>query len=156
MSVQPPRTMSTRNLLIASVLISAIVGSVAGFGTNYLTRSSPAPETKDFYLFARDLSFNTTASGLTSNYAYSSNYIVVNKGDTLIVHFINPTDEHHSFTIGDPYAHNATVQAAPVDSSGDFIAQSTTITIATSQVGTFPFHCVFHSPQMRGSLIVQG
>ena len=114
---------------------------------------NPAPQTQDFYLFARDLMFNTTTSGLTSNYVYSTNYIVVNKGDTLVVHFFNPTDEHHSFTIGAPYANNVTVAGAPTDQSPPL---SATINLVASQAGTFQFHCVFHPPQMRGTLIVQG
>ncbi len=156
MATPTPRSTSSRNLLIAAVLVSALVGGITGLATTYLARTSPPSQNQDFYLFARDLAFNTSRSGLTSNYAYSSNYVVVNKGDTLVIHFVNPTDEHHSFTIGAPYANNVTVAAAPTDQAGDFIAQTVTINIAANQAGTFQFHCVFHSPQMRGTLIVQG
>ncbi len=156
MATPSPRNMSTRNLLIATVLVSALVGSVTGLATTYLARTSPAPQTQEFYLFARDLSFNRTSSGLSSDYIYSSNYVVVNKGDTLVIHFVNPTDQHHTFTIGAPYANNVTVAAAPTDQAGDPVAQSATINIAASQAGTFQFHCVFHPPQMKGTLIVQG
>src|SRR5712692_2975424 len=113
MATSTTRSISTRNLLIAAALVSALVGGITGLTTTYLARMNPAPQTQDFYLFARDLMFNTTTSGLTSNYVYSTNYIVVNKGDTLVVHFFNPTDEHHSFTIGAPYANNVTVAGAP-------------------------------------------
>ncbi len=147
------RSTGTRNLLIAAVLVSALVGGITGLATTYLARTSPTPQTQDFYLFARDLSFNTTTSGLNSDYVYSTNYIVVNKGDNLRVHFFNPTDEHHSFTIGTPYANNVTVEGSPTDQSPP---QRAVINIVVSQAGTFQFHCVFHSPQMRGTLIVQG
>src|SRR6266705_3740797 len=160
MATPSPRGMSPRNLLIATVLISAIVGSAAGLTANYLTRTIPASQTREFYLFARDLSFNfnlTSGSDkLTSDYIYSLNYIIVNKGDTLLIHFYNPTDEPHSFTMDAPYANNATLAEGPTDQNPSNPIPDTTITITASQAGAFPFHCIFHSPQMRGSLIVQG
>ncbi len=150
-------TSSPRNLLLAAILVSAIIGSVTGLATNYLMRISPAPQTRDFYLFARDLSFNfSLTSGpnaLTSDYIYSANYVVINKGDTLVIHFYNPTDEHHSFTMESPYANSVTVAEQPNDQSP---IHDATITIAASQAGTFQFHCIFHPPQMRGNLIVEG
>ncbi len=154
------RTWSSRNLVIAAVLISAIVGSGTGFATSYLTRTSPAPENREFYLFARDLSFNFSltsgANQLKSDYAYSTNYIVINKGDTLVIHFYNPTDEHHSFTMNAPYANNYTLGEGPTDQNPNNPIHGVTITINASQAGFFQFFCIFHQPQMRGSLIVQG
>src|SRR5712692_3453401 len=134
-------TPSPRNLLLAAVLVSAIVGSVTGLATNYLMRTSPAAQTRDFYLFARDLSFNfslTSGSNkLTSDYIYSANYIIVNKGDTLLIHFYNPTDQPHTFTIDTPYANNATLVAGPTDTNPNNPIPGTTITISASQTGTF-------------------
>jgi plastocyanin len=142
-------TWGTRNLLITTILLAAIVGGVTGLGASYLSHPSPAPQTRDIYLFAQDLSFSVP-SNLSSDYVYSSNLIVVNKGDTVTIHFYNPTDQHHSFTVGAPYANDVVVAAQ----SGTI--QNANITITTSQVGSFTFHCRFHSPQMTGTILVQG
>ncbi len=154
-------TLSPRNILIAAILISAVVGSATGLATSYLTRpASASSQTREFYLFARDLSFNFSltsgANQLTSDYGYSSNYLIANKGDTLIIHFYNPTDEHHSFTMNAPYANNYTLAEGPTDQNPDNPIHDVTITISASQVGTFRYYCIFHQPEMRGSLIVQG
>jgi plastocyanin len=142
-------TWSTRNLLIATVLLSAIVGSVAGLGTSYLAHPSPVPQSRDIYLFAQDLSFSAP-SNLNSDYIYSSNLIVVNKGDTVTIHFYNPTDKAHSFTIGAPYANDVVVAAQSTT------IQNANVTITTNQAGIFAFHCKFHPPQMSGAIQVQG
>lgn len=151
---------SPRNLVIVAVLVSAIVGSATGLATNYLTRTSPSPQTRDFYLLARDLSFNfslTSGSNqLKSDYGYSSNYIVVNKGDTLVIHFYNPTDQQHSFTMNAPYANNVTLAEGPTDQNPNNPIHDATITINANQAGNFQFFCTYHQPQMRGTLIVQG
>ena len=143
-----------RNTIIVAVLLSALVGSVTGLGVSYLTRVSPTPQTRDFYLFGVDQSFNSSlASGLKADYAFSSSVITVNKGDSLVIHFYNPTDENHTFTIGSPYANDAFVAAHPTDQSP---VHNATITINANQAGIFPFHCRFHMPSMSGSLVVQG
>jgi plastocyanin len=142
-------TWNTRNLLIATVLLAAIVGSVTGLGTSYLAHPAPTPQTRDIYLFAQDLSFSVP-SNLSSDYIYSSSQITVNKGDTVTIHFYNPTDKAHSFTMGAPYANDVVVAA---QSSA---IQNANITITTSQSGSFAFHCKFHPPQMTGTILVQG
>ena len=161
----PARTTSSRNLILAAILVAAAVGSATGYAASYLSKSSPAPENRVFYLFARDLSFNFSltsgSNALTSDYAYSTNYIIVNKGDTLTIHFYNPTDEHHSFTVTGPFASNvspsnSTLEAGPTDASPNLPIHDVTITVNANQAGTFGFYCIFHPPQMRGSIIVQG
>jgi len=142
-------TWGPRNLLIAAILLAAIVGGTTGLAASYLLRPSPTPQARDVYLFAQDLSFSAP-SNLSSDYIYSSNLIVVNKGDTLTIHFYNPTDQHHSFTIGAPYANDIVVAAQ------SSTIQNANITITTSQAGSFVFHCKFHSPQMIGTILVQG
>src|SRR5438270_13752730 len=114
---------STRNLLIATILLAALFGGVTGLGTSYFAHPAPAPQTRDVYLFAQDLSFSAP-SNLSSDYVYSSNLIVFNKGDTVNIHFYNPTDQHHSFTIRAPYA-NDVVGAAE---SSTLQSENTTIT----------------------------
>jgi plastocyanin len=142
-------TWNTRNLLIATVLLAAIVGSVTGLGASYLAHPSPTPQTRNIYLFSQDLGFSVPSS-LSSDYIYSSNQITVNKGDTVTIHFYNPTDKAHSFTIGAPYSNDVVVAAQSTT------IQNANITITTSQTGTFAFHCKFHPPQMTGTILVQG
>ena len=155
------RATSARTLILAAIIIAALVGGATGFAASYLTRPAPpSPENRVFYLFARDLSFNFSltsgANQLTSDYAYSTNYIIINKGDTLVIHFYNPTDQRHSLTMNAPYAGNYTLSEGPTDQAPNNPIHDVTITINASQAGTFQFYCVFHPPQMRGSLIVQG
>jgi len=140
---------SARNLLIASILLAAIVGGITGLGASYLSHPSPSPQTRDIYLFAQDLSFSVP-SNLSSDYIYSSSQITVNKGDTVTIHFYNPTDKAHSFTIGAPYTNDVVVAAQST------VIQNANITITTSQAGSFAFHCKFHPPQMTGTILVNG
>jgi plastocyanin len=145
---------SPRKTIIVAVLMSALVGSVTGLGASYLSRTIPTAQTRDFYLFSVDQSFNSSlTSGLKADYAYSSSVITANKGDTLVIHFYNPTDQNHTFTIGSPYANDAFVAAHPTDQSP---IHNTTITIHANQAGIFPFYCRFHLPSMSGSIVVQG
>src|SRR5690349_10754124 len=111
-------TWTPRNTIIAAVLLSALVGSLTGLGTSYLSRTSPTPQTRDFYLFAVDQSFNSSlATGLKADYDFSANVITVNKGDTLIIHFYNPTDANHTFTLGAHYANDVFLAGRPTDPS---------------------------------------
>jgi plastocyanin len=152
-TVQPKTSWAPRTILLTSLLLAIAAGASTGFAVNFLAQPSPAVQTLSFYILARDLSFNATlTSGLTSDYIYSANTITVNKGDTLVIHFYNPTDQSHTFTIGAPYANDAVVAAQPTDQSP---IHNATITISASQVGTFLYHCRFHSPQMMGYLIVR-
>jgi len=148
-------TSSPRNLMIATVLLAAIVGGSTGLGLTYLSHPSPAPQTRNFYLLALDPNFNSSATkGLTSDYIYSLSIITANKGDTLTIHFYNPTDQHHSFTVGAPYPTETIVEAMTPGNPG--VIRNATITITTSQAGTFTFYCKFHPPQMTGTILVQG
>jgi plastocyanin len=143
---------SPRNTVIAAVLLSALVGSVTGLGAWYLAHPSPASQTRNFYLFAVDQSFNATlATGLKADYDFSANVITVNKGDALVIHFYNPTDKPHTFTMTSPYANDIVL---PAMTSG--LISSANVTISATQAGIFPFYCRFHLPSMSGSLVVQG
>src|SRR5438445_13890358 len=87
-------TWSSRNTVIAAVLLSALVGGVTGFSAGYLSRAGPTAQTRDFYLFGVDQSFNSTlASGLGGDYAFSSSVINVNRGDILEFPFYIQTNE---------------------------------------------------------------
>lgn len=143
-----------RNTIIVAILLSALVGGVTGLAVSYLSHTSPAAQRRDFYLFGVDQSFNKSlASGLKGDYAYSSSVITVNKGDTLVVHFYNPTDTNHTFTMGSPYSNDIFVAAHPTDTSP---IHNATITISASQAGIFQFYCRFHTPSMSGNIVVQG
>src|SRR5207245_10208792 len=96
-------TWSPRNTVIAAVLLSALVGGVTGLSASYLSRAGPTAQTRDFYLFGVDQSFNSSlASRLRGDYAFSSSVLNVNKGDTLVVPSSNPTEYTHTCTIGSP------------------------------------------------------
>src|SRR5205823_13201675 len=111
-------TWSPRNTVIAAVLLSALVGGVTGLSASYLSRPGPTAQTRDFYLFGVDQSFNSTlASGLRGDYAFSSSVINVNKSDTLVVSFYNLTDANHTFTISSPYGNEVVVARPPTDPS---------------------------------------
>lgn len=141
-----------RNIIIASVLLAAVVGTLTGLGVTYALRSPPAPQTRDFYLFAVDQGFPAqNATGLKADYGFSANTIIVNKGDTLTIHFYNPTDQAHSFTMGDPYPIDVVVPAMTSTK-----VSSVNVTIVANQAGIFHFNCKFHQPSMAGDLIVQG
>src|SRR5437879_7138274 len=140
--------------LIVAVLFSPVVESVSGLSASYLYRACPTSQTRDFYLFGVDQSFNSSlASGLRGDYAFSSSVINVNKGDTLVIRIYNPTDANHTFTIGSPYGNDVVVAGRPTDASP---IHNATITIGASKPGIFPFYCRFHMPSMSGSIVVQG
>src|SRR5690349_12471690 len=85
-SGKPMVSWSPRNTVIAAILLSALFGGVTGLAVNYLSHPGPTAQTRDFYLFGVDQSFNKTlAVGLRGDYAFSSSVITVNKGDTLVV-----------------------------------------------------------------------
>src|SRR5437870_13495945 len=73
-------TLSPRNTIIVAVLLSAVVGSVTGLGASYIAHTSPTAQTRNFYLFAVDQSFNSSlATGLKADYDFSASVITVNR-----------------------------------------------------------------------------
>ena len=144
---------TTRNPIIVAVLLSIILGGVSGYATGMLARSSPAPQNRTVYIFAQDLHFGDgqTVTGLTTDYIYSISHFVVNRGDTVTIHFYNPTDTTHSFTMDAPYSNDVVVSPATntTISKADIV-----LTVNTS--GVFNFHCKFHPPQMAGTIVVEG
>src|SRR5438445_1503819 len=93
-------TWSPRNTVIAAVLLSALVGGVTGFSASYLSRAGPTGQTRDFYLFEVDQSFNSSlASGLRGDYAFSSSVINVYKCDILDSRNDYPTESNQTFQI---------------------------------------------------------
>jgi len=78
---------------------------------------------------------------------YSISTMIANKGDNITVHFYNlekmPT-ERHSFTIGAPYNIDK-------ETTG---GQSVVISFRADHEGVFQYYCKFHTPEMRGQLMV--
>ncbi len=143
--------------LLVTIILAAIVGGITGYSAGYLNRPSAptllATQSRVFYLFAHEIEFNASlTTGLTSSYIYSSDLIVVNKGDNVTIHFYNPTDDDHTFTMAAPYSTDLTVPAAPTTTSP---IQNRDFTFTTSTAGLFTYHCRFHPPQMTGTVVVQ-
>ena len=111
----------------------------------------PATSNKTFYVFTAEVEgVNETAARIAGD-IYSLPIIVVNRGDSVTVHFYNtePTEEEaverHSFTIdAQPYSVN--IDIAPGESGN--------ATFTADQEGIFPYYCIYHLPSMTGELVV--
>ena len=107
----------------------------------------PASSNKTFYVFSAEVEgLNETAARIAGD-IYSLPEIVVNKGDSVTVHFYNTeeTQERHSFTIdAQPYS-------VDIDTAG---GQSGNATFTADQEGIFPYYCKYHLPTMTGQLVV--
>jgi len=142
---------SVRKTLIVATILSIVLGSVAGLGAGPLVKQlTSAPQTREFFLFPVELPFNDTVAGIP-HYVFNPSMIVVNKGDTVLIHFYQPTDEGHSFTIVAPYSKDVTL---PVATSTNI--PKTDITFVAGTAGFFVYHCKFHPPTMTGTLQVVG
>jgi len=76
---------------------------------------------------------------------YIPNIFVVNKGDSVTMHFYNfDADERNTFTIGAPY--NINEDVAP--------QHNATFMFKTGNEGVYSFYCTYHQPTMTGQLIV--
>src|SRR2546426_3975633 len=106
-------TWSVRKILIVATILSIILGGVAGLGTGTLARqlASTSPQTREIFLFPVELPFNDTVAGIP-HYVFNPSMIVVNKANTVLIHFYQPTDESHSFTIVAPYSKDVTLPVA--------------------------------------------
>ena len=150
-------------MVSVGVVIAAIVGAVAGFAGGYLARpaasggfwsSAPTAQVREFYLFTgvQGPPFDENMVGLPPD-IFIPDTIVVNKGDSVTIHFYNtenktevPT-EHHTFTMaGTPYDRNVDLDAG----------KNVTFTFTAGTSGVYKFSCSFHTPVMIGWLIVLG
>lgn len=108
---------------------------------------SSSSTSKTFYLFTTEVEgVNQTKLGFSGD-VYSLQTMVVNKGDTVTIHFYNlekDVDERHSFTIGAPY--NIDKELAG--------GENATITFTANHDGIFQYHCKFHPIEMIGQLVV--
>ncbi|OLE91899.1 MAG: hypothetical protein AUF79_01670 [Crenarchaeota archaeon 13_1_20CM_2_51_8] len=147
---------SVRKILIVATILSIILGGVAGLAAGTLARqlASTSPHTREIYLFPVELPFNDTIAGIP-HYVFNPDTIVVNKGDTVLIHFYQYTDEHHSFTLAAPYSKNVTLPAATPLGNPTSIPKMD-ITFVADTAGIFVYHCQFHPPTMTGTLQVVG
>jgi len=158
-STGPP---SMGRMLAVGIVIAAIVGAIAGFAGGYLARpsdsggfwsSAPTPQTRVYYLFSGVMGppFDEVAVGQPPDILFPDT-ITVNRGDTVTIHVYNTEDatevptEHHTFTMGAPYARNVDLDAG----------ENTTITFVANTAGIFQWQCTFHPPTMVGWLTVLG
>lgn len=120
--------------------------ALAGCATTPATQRQ-AVQTRDVFLFTSVLIENQTVLGVPPD-AYYPPTIIVNKGDTVSVHFYNTEEasEQHSFTMEAPYAMDHVVDAG----------HSANFTFTANDVGVFQYACKFHPPSMIGSLVVLG
>ena len=72
--------------------MSLIFGAVGGFAAGYLTRSAPAAQAREFYVFTSVLPFNDTIVGLPHD-VFVPDRIVVNRGEAVKIPFYNTEDE---------------------------------------------------------------
>jgi plastocyanin len=108
----------------------------------------PASSNKTFYVFSEEVEgVNETAAGIAGD-IFSLPVIVVNKGDSVTVHFYDTEvakEDRHSFTIdAQPYS-------VDIDIAG---GESGNATFTADQEGIFPYWCRYHLPTMTGELVV--
>ena len=146
--------MSMRSMLIATIVISLVVGGAAGYAVVSIGREPlPAPQHRTIYLFSTVLGFNETQAGIAFGRDIPHDYfapdrITVNKGDQVTVIYYNTEDapEDHSFTMTySSYSFNTVLHYQQVSQPLNFTADTP---------GVFTYICTFHQPTMTGSLVV--
>ncbi len=129
--------------------VALLLGALplAGCVSSGQDKVNAPPQTREFQLFTTSLDFNETQVGIPHD-TFTPDHLIVNKGDTVVIHFHNleDTDEHHTFTMQAPYAMDYDV--AP--------GAEANITFVADHAGVFPYTCGFHQPTMTGYLVVIG
>lgn len=138
---------------IAAVAIALSGVAVANVQTQQIA-GGPAQQaqTREFYLFTEvdeSIEAEEEALGIPPD-MFSLEEIVVNRSDRVVIHFYNlepeETQEKHSFTMAAPYEMHNDVDAS----------KSKTIEFTATESGIFEYQCVYHTPTMRGNLVVLG
>ena len=145
--------MSTKlvGLSIAAIVIAIVAIFVASFSIMDESTgniNSYNPQTRDIYLFSQvDENIDEDKFGIPPD-QFSLGSIVVNKGDTVRIHFTNlepvETQEHHTFTLSGPYNIDADINAG----------EDTIIEFSATEAGVFEYVCTYHEPTMTGQLVV--
>ena len=136
--------------IVVALVISVLALGLAGFSiaqnasSQDSSRYNPAPVTKEFVVFSNVAEFNDTEVGIPHD-QFTPSTLVVNQGDTVLIHFYNTEDE--------PENHNFILAAYSINVD---LAQNRhqDITFTASQAGVFRFYCSYHQPTMNGQLIV--
>ncbi len=133
-------------ILLIAVVVSALLGATVAFAVTSMASPRPPAQKREFYVFTTILSFNETLVGLPHD-AFTPDHILVEKGDTVTVHFYNTEteQENHTFTIDAPYTVNIEVANG----------QHADVTFVASYAGTFAYRCTLHQPTMTGYLMVE-
>ena len=146
-------TASRNGLACASIGIAAaaIAISLAVAASLQQPAQAPAPQTREFYLLTQvDEAVETMEEelGIPPDLFFPTQ-MTVNKGDRVVVHFYNlepeETQEHHTYTMatGSYQMHN------------DLNAgEQKTIEFTASEAGVFDYICTYHTPTMKGQLVV--
>ena len=146
--------MSTKlvGLSVAAIAIAIVAIFVTLYSTmgneSVMNSSSYNPQTREIYLFSEvDENIDEDKLGIPPD-QFSLDSIVVNKGDTVKVHFANlepvETQEHHTFTIDTPYNVDLDINAG----------ENSMVEFKATEAGIFEYVCTFHEPTMIGQLIV--
>ena len=145
--------MSTKlvGLSIAAIVMAIVAIFVASFSIMDESTgkiNSYNPQTRDIYLFSQvDENIDEDKFGIPPD-QFSLGSIVVNKGDTVRIHFTNlepvETQEHHTFTLSAPYNIDADINAG----------EDTIIEFSATETGVFEYVCTYHEPTMTGQLVV--
>jgi plastocyanin len=144
-------------ILVASLIIAiAVIVTATPFALNSTkttiittaaaTKASSS-NNKIFYLFSAEVEgIGQEKLGISGD-VYSLPTMLVNKGDTVTVHFYNlekDESERHSFTIGAPYSIDKDLGGGE-----DAIA-----TFTADNEGIFQYFCKYHPQTMTGQLVV--
>jgi plastocyanin len=159
--------MSPAKILAAVGVVSVIAGTLTGYGLG-VTAQYQAPQTREIWLFNGSLPFDSAKFGNIPHDTFTPDRMIVNRGDTLVIHYFNIEDmpDHHTFTMGNPYffkyvvTKNATnivvSQATNVQNVDLTPGQNATITFRANLPGIFRYWCVYHLPTMAGYINVIG
>jgi plastocyanin len=151
---------ASNNTKLMSVSITALAVSlmaiiVTSYSLTNITVSNESyedgksiPQTREIWLFSQvDEHIDEDEFGIPPD-QFSHDSIVVKKGDNVKIHFYNlepvESQEHHTFTIANPYDINHDINAG----------EETSIEFSATESGIFDYFCKYHLPTMRGQLIV--
>lgn len=138
--------MSSISLVMLSDLNNKITTSLLPVQEQRLEVGAPDVNKNEYYIFTQELNADEEAVGVPVA-VYTLTQIVVHKGDTVTIHFINTAeekDDRHTFTMQAPYEMN-------YDLAG---GESTTFSFKADRIGTFTYYCTYDLPSMVGQLTV--
>ena len=151
-----------RIILVASLIIAiAVIVTATPFALNGITKTitttiipaatatkaSSSSNNRAFSLFSAEIEGVDQKKLGISGDVYSLPTMLVNKGDTVTVHFYNlekDASERHSFTIGAPYSIDKDLEGG----------QDAIATFTADNEGIFQYFCKYQPQTMTGQLVV--